>query len=66
MSNESISPKAKPRLAGRGITYCVPPHKVASLLYTTRSAGAIPGTPIWPALIDSAATRFSGIWRWLP
>jgi hypothetical protein len=66
MSNDSSLRKAKPRLAGRGITNRVPANKAAALLYTTGTAGANSCAPVLPALVDSAASCVSSLWRWLP
>ena len=66
MRNERPPRKAKPRLAGRGITNRAPSDQVASVVYTTGPAGAIFSAPLWPAIMDSAASGLSSLWRWLP
>lgn len=66
MIGENEPSKAKPRPARRGITNCVPLTKATWSLYTTGTAGANFGAPLFPALIDGAARCVSGLWRWLP
>jgi hypothetical protein len=63
MIGENDPSKAKPRLAGRGITNYAHAKQVASTLYTTGTAGAISCAPLFPAVIDCAARCLSGLWR---
>lgn len=54
--------KAKPRLAGRGITFHVPISKAAPSIYTTGAAGANCCPPLLFAAFHGAKRCGAGLW----